>query len=163
MARGFSQAPGASADVLDAARWGLDRARLAQLAQSRHREVRETVARRTDNPVGIQAALAQDDAPHVRAAVAANPSTVKSVLEHLGADRNQEVLAALLTNPSAHRALVEQLALHRRNHVRTLAFSRLHDAAPVRPAEMPRAEDAMFPELRERATTVGALSLSAAS
>ncbi len=163
MARGFSQALVGSADVLDAARQGLDRARMAQLSQSRHRAVRETIARRGDTPVGIQAALAQDDAPQVRAAVAANATTVKSVLEHLSADKNQAVLVALLANPSVHRALVEQLTFHRRNEVRRLAFSRLHDASPVRRAEVPRAEDAMFPELRERATTVGALTLSAAS
>ncbi len=163
MARGYVQAPGKNADVLDAARQGLDRARMAQLAQSRHRAVRETIALRADTPVGIQAALAQDDAAQVRAAVAANAATVKSVLEHLSADKNQAVLVALLANPNVPRALVEHLAFHRRSDVRRLAFSRLHAAAPVRLAEVPRAEDAMFPELRERAFAVGAMSLSAAS
>jgi hypothetical protein len=163
MARGFTQAPGASADVLNAARRELDRADMAPLAQSRHRTVRETIARRTDIPVGIQAALAQDDSAHVRVAIAANAATAKAVLDHLSADRNEAVLLALLTNPSAPFALVEGLAFHRRREVRRLAVARLNDAAPVLQAEAPRAEDAMFPELRERAMVVGPLSLSPAS
>lgn len=163
MARGFSLSSGASADVLDAARRELARGHMALLARSRHRAVRETIARRDDIPVGIQAALAQDDDAQVRAAIAANPATARSVLDHLSADKHEEVVIALVTNPSAPFALVEALAFHRRREVRRIAAERLNDAVPAIQGQAPRVEDAMFPELRERATPVGVLSLSTAS
>ncbi|WP_291378187.1 hypothetical protein [Demequina sp.] len=149
--------------MLDAARPGLDRTHLALLAQSRHRAVRETIARRDDVPVGIQAVLAQDDATEVRIAVAANPRTASSVFDHLSTDRNPSVLISLLTNPSLPCAPVERLGSHRRAKVRALALARLNDAFPVRLGDEARGEDAKFPELRERAVIVGPFSMSAVS
>lgn len=163
MARGFSQAPGVSVEVLDAARRDLHRTRMASLAQSHNRAVRETIARRDDVPLGIQAVLAQDDAARVRVAVAGNAHTARSVLEHLGADRNATVVLALLTNPSVPFALVESLAFHRRLGIRRQAAVRLNDAGPAPRAEELQEEDALFPELRERATMVGAFSVPTAS
>lgn len=153
MARGFSQAPGASVEVLDAARRGLHRTNIALLAQSRNRVVRETIARRDDVPLGIQALLAQDGATEVRVALAANTHTVRSVLEDLSSDRSRAVLTALLTNPSVSFDIVDGLTRHRRSEVRRLASARLNDAVPLARLEDPRDEDARFPELRERGTT----------
>ncbi|MCB2412955.1 hypothetical protein LGT39_08860 [Demequina sp. TTPB684] len=163
MTRGFSSSAGANVEVLDAARPGLDRGQMAALATSRHRIVRETIARRDDVPVGIQAALAQDDAMHVRAAIAANPATVNAVLDHLAADRNKDVVKALLTNRSLPFALVERLAQHRRREVRAAAQARHGDVAPMpRPTQW-RVEDAIFPELRERATIASGQTLTSVS
>ncbi|WP_291383432.1 hypothetical protein [Demequina sp.] len=153
MARGFSQAPGGSVEVLDAATRGLHRTHIALLAQSRNRVVRETIASRDDVPLGIQALLAQDGATEVRAALAANAHTVRSVLEDLSSDRSQVVLTALLTNPGISFEIVDGLTRHRRSEVRRLASARRNDAIRLPRVEDPRDEDARFPELRERGTT----------
>jgi len=152
MARGFSPAPEASVEVLDAARRALHRTHIAVLAQSRNRTVRETIACRDDVPLGLQAALAQDEATEVRSAIAANAHTVRSVLAYLSSDRNQAVLASLLANPSIPFEIVDGLALHRRAGVRRLAAARLNDVGRLPQVEEPQEEDAKFPELRERAT-----------
>jgi len=153
MARGFSQAPSASVEVLDAARRELHRTHIALLAQSRNRTVRETIASRSDIPLGIQAGLAQDDATEVRSAVARNAHTARSVLDYLCSDKSHAVLASLLANPSVPFEIVEGLVSHRRNVVRRLAAARLNDKVRPPRVEDPQDEDARFPELRERGTT----------
>lgn len=154
MARGFSRAPSASVELLDAARRGLHRTHIAFLAQSRNRTVRETIARRSDVPLGVQAALAQDAATEVRSAIAGNAHTVRSVLDYLSSDKSQAVLTSLLANPSIPFEIVDGLALHRRAEVRRLAAARLRDETRLPRVDDPRDEDAMFPELRERAAAM---------
>jgi hypothetical protein len=154
MARGLTQAHSASVDVLDAARRGLHRTHIALLAQSRNRTVRETIANRSDVPLGIQAALAQDDATEVRAAIAGNAHTARSVLEYLSSDKNQTVLTSLLANPIIPFEIIERLASHRRAEVRRLAALRVRDEFLLPRVEEVVDEDAKFPELRERATAI---------
>ncbi len=153
MARGISQEAQFSVRVLDAARPGLHRAQVVLLAQSRDRAVRQTIARRDDVPLGVQAALAQDDAAEVRAAVAANVHTMRAVLDCLSADKNKAVLAALLANPCVPFEIVDRLAVHRRTEVRQIAIARLNlgERVPHIEAFQAQEEDARFPELRERA------------
>ena len=153
MARGISQAPSASVEVLDAARRELHRTHIALLAQSRNRTVRETIASRRDVPLGIQAALAQDDATKVRSAIAGNAHTVRSVLDYLCSDKSRAVLASLLANSNVPLEIVEGLVSHRRTGVRRLAAARLNDKVRPPRVEDPQDEDARVPELRERATT----------
>ncbi|PKQ18990.1 MAG: hypothetical protein CVT68_00675 [Actinobacteria bacterium HGW-Actinobacteria-8] len=152
MARGSAQAPSASVEVLDAARRELHRTHIALLAQSRNRTVRETIASRSDVPLGIQAALAQDDATEVRAAVAGNAHTARSVLDYLCSDKSHAVLASMLANANVPREIVERLTFHRRSEVRILAAGRLNDTSRPPRVEDPQVEDARFPELRERGT-----------
>ena len=121
MARGFAQAPGASVEVLDAARPGLERSHIALLAQSRNRAVRETIASRDDVPLGVQAALAQDDAAEVRAAVAANAHTMRSVLDCLSLDKNRAVLVPCSAIRACTFEIVDRLAFHRKAEIRKLA------------------------------------------
>ena len=59
MARGLSpNRGGADGELADARAEGLHRTHIALLAQSRHRAVREAIARRDDMPLGVQASLA---------------------------------------------------------------------------------------------------------
>ncbi len=161
MARRLAQAPSASVEVLDAARRELHRTHIALLAQSRNRTVRETIASRSDIPLGIQAALAQDDASEVRSAIAGNAHTVRSVLDYLCSDKNHGVLASLLANANVPLEIVEGLVFHRRTEVRKLAAARLKDTLRPPRVEDPQAEDAKFPELRERGTIAQAADVTA--
>lgn len=160
MARGSSQAPSASVEVLDAARRELHRTHIALLAQSRNRTVRETIASRSDIPLGIQAALAQDDATEVRSAIARNAHTARSVLDYLCSDKSHAVLASLLTNSNVPLEIVEGLVFHRRTGVRRLAAARLIDKVRPPRVEDPQHEDAKIPELRERGTIADAAGLA---
>jgi hypothetical protein len=125
------------------------------LAQSRNRTVRETIASRSDVPLGIQAALAQDDATEVRAAVAGNAHTARSVLDYLCSDKSHAVLVSMLANANVPLEIVERLTFHRRTEVRSLATGRLNDTSRPPRVEEPQVEDAKFPELRERGTVAG--------
>ncbi|WP_152649753.1 hypothetical protein [Demequina oxidasica] len=147
MARGFSYAPGASPEVLEATSGQLTRERLLELGASSNKLVREAVAGRADCPLGMLVTLAHDHAAPVRVAVAANPIASRTVMAYLSADRSPDVLISLLTNPNLSPDLLEDLSLHRRSSVRSAAASRLnspdHASAVV--------EDVHTPELRDRA------------
>lgn len=141
----------AETERAEAARPGLHRTHIALLAQSRHRVVRETIARRDDVPLGIQAALANDDWWEVRAAMAANPRAAWSVMDGLASDRHHQVLLALITNPHLEASIGARLAQHRRQDVRDAMAHRLRTSPLVEIVHDP-GEDHLIPELRERAT-----------
>lgn len=143
MARGFSYAPGASVEVVEAESQGLDRDRLRQLGASTNKVVREAVARREDCPLGLMVTLAHDNVSDVRAAVAANPSTSHTILAMLAEDRSHDVLVALVRNPSLADDVVDRLATHRKSGVRNAASARQEQRALV------RVEDLHTPELRD--------------
>ncbi|MFV0287519.1 MAG: hypothetical protein ACK5IM_14210 [Demequina sp.] len=147
MARGFNYAPGASAEVEQAAQPDLHRTQVAVLATSKNVLVREAIAARHDLPLGLMVTLAHDRSTEVRAAIAANPTSTVPIMEHLVGDKHVPVLEALLRNPSLAPALVERLAFHRRAEVRSAAAARLNDAgsAPATPVHMPAA-----PEIQDR-------------
>lgn len=141
----------AETERAEATRPGLHRTHIALLAQSRHRVVREAIARRDDVPLGIQAALANDDWWEVRAAVAANPRAATSVMDSLAEDRHHAVLLALIGNPNLEAAIAIRLGQHRRQDVREAMAERMR-TAPIVERTHPQAEDHLIPELRERAT-----------
>lgn len=142
----------ADGELADASRPGLHRTHIALLAQSRHREVRQAIARRDDVPLGIQAALANDDWHEVRATMAANPRAALSVLESLCGDRHHAVLLALVGNPSLPFHVAERLAFNKRQDVRLAAAARIDEGTLAR-AHAGRDEDHLIPELRERAAS----------
>ncbi|WP_296666530.1 hypothetical protein [Demequina sp.] len=145
MARGFNYAPGASAEVDEAALPGLAKERLTQLGSSKNAVVREAVARREDCPFGIMVTLAHDHVTAVRTAVAANPRVLHSVIEYLSRDRQVEVLLAVLANPAVTPDIVDQLASHRRREVRDGAIAAHESGGAAR-----NIDDAHTPELRDR-------------
>ncbi len=157
MARGLSpNRGGAESELADARAQGLHRTHIALLAQSRHRAVREAIAKRDDLPLGIQAALANDDWHEVRATVAANPRIAGSILDALADDRHHLVLLSLLSNDAASREAVRKLESHKRPDVRIAAQAlteRLSSDASKGAARQ-LAEDGATPELRERAATL---------
>ncbi len=141
----------AETERAEAARPGLHRTHIALLAQSRHRIVRETIARRDDVPLGVQAALANDDWWEVRAAMAANPRAARSVMDALAIDRHHEVLFALIGNPNLEAPIAVRLGQHRRQDVRDAIAHRIRTVPLVEPT-LDQGEDYLIPELRERAT-----------
>ncbi|WP_062524556.1 hypothetical protein [Demequina rhizosphaerae] len=144
MARGFSYAPGASAEVEEAAAPGLTKERIQELGGSRNALVREAVATRDDCPFGLMVTLAHDHAVPVRAAMAANPKVLHSILDYLSHDRQVAVLCAVAGNPSTGQEILEALAAHRKGEVRDAAAAAL-DAR----AEQADTAD-HTPELRDR-------------
>lgn len=146
MARGYSSAPGASEEVVEAAQPDLHKTRMVVLSQSKNWVVRETIAKRHDCAMGVLITLAHDRSTDVRAAVAANPTCGTSILEHLSGDKHVEVLTALVGNPVIGPDLLERLAFHKKAEVRTRAAQRLNDSVAHVPVE-----DTGVPELRERA------------
>ncbi len=140
----------AEAERAEAERPGLHRMHIALLAQSRHRSVREAIARRDDVPLGVQAALANDDWWEVRAAMAANPRAARSVMEALAGDRHHDVLLALIGNPNLEASLAIQLGQHRRQDVRDAMAHRIR-TVPLLERTVEQGEDHLIPELRERA------------
>ncbi|WP_062518744.1 hypothetical protein [Demequina silvatica] len=145
MARGFSYAPGASADVEEAAAPGLAKERIQELGGSRNALVREAIARREDCPFGLMVTLAHDHAVPVRAAMAANPKVLHSILDYLAHDRQPAVACAVAGNPAVTQDVLEILASHRKGEVRTAAGAAL-DARALAAA----GEDRHTPELRDR-------------
>lgn len=151
MARGFNYAPGASAEVEEAARPGLDKARINELAGSRNALVRAAIAARTDCPLGLMVTLAHDYSAEVRAAVAKNPTAQRTVMAYLSADRSVDVLTALLENPSLPNEILEELAFHKKGAVRAVAAARL-DQGLSAPSAVE--EDVHTPELAEHVVPV---------
>lgn len=154
MARGLApNRGGADGELADARAAGLHRTHIALLAQSRHRAVREAIAKRDDLPLGVQASLADDDWHEVRATVAANPHIAGSILEALADDRHHVVLIALLSNPSLRAEAMRKLEGHKRADVRSAAQARVERHAAEAGNAAPHAahEDGATPELRERA------------
>ncbi|WP_152650536.1 hypothetical protein [Demequina aurantiaca] len=147
MARGFSYAPGASPDVLEASSENIPRERLLELGASSNKVVREAVGRREDCPLGLLVTLAHDHVVPVRVAVAANPIASRTVMAYLSADRSADVLEGLLTNPNLPADLLGELAFHKKSSVRKRAAARLN-APDQASAAM---EDVHTPELRDRA------------
>ncbi|WP_062293921.1 hypothetical protein [Demequina phytophila] len=145
MARGFSYAPGASADVDEAAAPELTKERVQELGASRNALVREVIARREDCPFGLMVTLAHDHAVPVRAAMAANPRILHSILDYLAHDRQPAVACAVAANPTVTQDILEVLASHRKSEVRAAAGAAL-DARALGAA----AEDHHTPELRDR-------------
>jgi len=136
----------------DAGQPQLHRTHIALLAQSRHRVVREAIARRGDVPLGVQAALANDDWYEVRAAMAANPRAAWSVMDAASRDRHHLVVLALISNPSLPHEIAHSLVEHRRQEVRDALAQRLRTSPPVKHTAEP-VEDRLIPELRERAAS----------
>jgi len=147
MARGFNYAPGASAEVQEAARPGLDKTHIAALGASRNALVRAAVAARPDCPLGLMVSLAHDYHADVRCAVARNPIAQRTVMAYLSADRSVDVLKALLENPSLPHELLKELAFHKKADVRAVAAARL-DAGVAEPKRAEE-EDVHTPELAE--------------
>lgn len=147
MARGFNYAPGASAEVHEAAQPGLAKARIAELGASRNALVRATVAARPDCPLGLMVSLAHDYHADVRSAVARNPIAQRTVMAYLSADRSVEVVKALLANPSLPSEILDELAFHKKQEVRSVAAARLDAGAPA--ALAVPVEDVHTPELAE--------------
>lgn len=145
MARGFNYAPGASAEVDEAAQPGLSKERLTALGGSRNAMVREAIARREDCPFGLMVTLAHDHAPAVRVAIAGNPRVLHSVLEYLSHDRHQEVQVAVVNNPATTPDILDALAASRKADVRVAAAAALEERAGGTTAE-----DLHTPELRDR-------------
>lgn len=141
----------AETERAEAERPGLHRTHIALLAQSRHRIVRETIARRDDVPLGVQAALANDDWWEVRAAMAANPRAARSVMDALAQDRHHEVLLSLISNPNLEAPIAIRLGQHRRQDVREAMAERMR-TTPLVERVHDQVEDRLIPELRERAT-----------
>jgi len=101
--------------------------RLQQLATSKETEVRVVIARRSDCPMGLLAALAFDHSPDVRTGVAGNPRITGAVSDHLAKDRDPNVVKALARNHIIDIALLERLALHRKDDVRRVASRNLDE------------------------------------
>lgn len=99
--------------------------RLQELAIDKDAEVRSSVARRADCPIGLQAALAHDRSQGVRCALAANEHLAAAVSEYLVRDRDSVVLKALARNAAVPEHVLAQLALHKREEVRRLAIRTL--------------------------------------
>jgi len=152
MARGFNYAPGASAEVLEAAQPGLHKTHIMALGSSRNALVRGAVAARPDCPLGLMVTLAHDYSAEVRCAVARNASAQRTVMVYLASDRSVDVLKALLQNPSLPPDVVEELAFHKKSEVRSAAAARLDAGERIAvPAE---AEDAHNPELAEHVVPI---------
>lgn len=147
MARGFSYAPGASDEVLEARQPDVQRAQLITFAQSKNAVVRATVAGRNDCPLGLMVTLAHDGSPDVRAAVAGNPATHGTVMEFLASDRSVSVLLALVANPSLSSEIVARLAAHKKADVRAAVERRLASGVGTDVGAAP--EDSHNPELAE--------------
>lgn len=153
MARGFNYAPGASAEVAEAAQPGLHKTHIMALGSSRNTLVRAAVAARPDCPLGLMVTLAHDYHVDVRAAVARNGSAQRTVMAYLSADRSADVLRALLENPSLPADILEELAFHKKSDVRAAAARRLDAGLP--PAEQEAAEeDVHTPELAEHVVPI---------
>ena len=150
MARGFSSAPGSSADLVEASTGNLDRARMLVLGTSKNGLVRAAIAERQDCPFGLMVTLAHDHSPDVRCAVAANPRAQRSVLQYLAADRAVPVALALIGNPTLPSDILEELAYHRKSEVRAAASLRLDVGVPGALEAHP--EDEHTPELAEHGT-----------
>lgn len=147
MARGFSAAPGASAELAEASAVPLERPRMLVLGTSKNGLVRTAIAERDDCPFGLMVTLAHDYSASVRQAVAANPRTQRSVLQYLTTDRAVPVALALINNPSLPQELLEELVLHKKSEVRAAAKSRLEMGIPS--ATDSHSEDEHTPELAE--------------
>ncbi|WP_062463059.1 hypothetical protein [Demequina soli] len=153
MARGFSYAPGASAEVDEAGAPELTKERLQALGASRNALVREAVARRADCPFGLMVTLAHDHAAPVRAAMAGNPRVLHSILEYLSHDRSVEVMCAVASNPATTPDIIEALAVHRKSEVRAAAAAALESRAAgggTADARMPELRDRVFEESEAR-------------
>lgn len=152
MARGFSYAPGASAELEEAQQPGLHKTHIMALGASKNHLVRATVAGRDDCPLGLMVTLAHDYHLEVRCAVARNPIAQRTVMAYLAADRHVEVLKALIENPSLPEEILEELAFHKRKEVRAAAAARLDSEVPGVVHE--EEEDEHTPELAEHVTPV---------
>lgn len=162
MARGLApNRGGADGELAEARAAGLHRTHIALLAQSRHRAVREAIAKRDDLPLGVQASLADDDWHEVRATVAANPHIAGSILDALTDDRHHLVLIALLSNPSLRTEAMRKLEGHKRADVRSAAHARAerHVAESGKDDSHAMHEDDATPELRERAVVLSDVDL----
>ena len=152
MARGFSYAPGASAEVQEALQPGLHKTHIMALGASKNHLVRAAVAGREDCPLGLMVTLAHDFHVDVRCAVARNPVAQRTVMAYLAADRHVEVLKALIENPSLPEEILEELAFHKKKEVRGAAAQRLDSELPGVVHEA--AEDEHTPELAEHVAPV---------
>ena len=130
--------------------------RLQELAIDRDPEVRASVARRADCPIGLQAALAHDRSQGVRCALAANEHLAPAVAEYLMRDRDSVVLKALARNATIPQHVLVHLALHKREEVRRLASRTMMQIDPNSTAQsasqrQPEPLPAAMPfELRDR-------------
>lgn len=130
MARGFSSAPGASAELVEVSASELEKSRMLVLGTSKNGLVRTAIAERSDCPFGLMVTLAHDYSVDVRSAVAANPRAQRSVLQYLSTDRSVPVILALIENPSLPEDVLEDLAFHKKAEVRDAATRRLDTGIP---------------------------------
>jgi len=130
MARGFSSAPGASAEWVEASSAHLEKSRMLVLGTSKNGLVRAAIAERADCPFGLMVTLAHDYSVEVRTAVAANPRALRSVLQYLAADRSTPVILALVENSSLPEDVLEDLAFHKKSEVRAAATRRIDTGMP---------------------------------
>lgn len=147
MARGFSSAPGASAEWVEASASELEKSRMLVLGTSRNGLVRAAIAERKDCPFGLMVTLAHDYSVDVRSAVAANPRAQRSVLQYLAADRSLPVILALVENPALPQDVLEELAFHKKSEVRAAATRRIDTGMPG--ATDAHAEDEHTPEIAD--------------
>ena len=147
MARGFSSAPGASAECVEASASPIEKSRMLVLGTSKNGLVRAAIAERADCPFGLMVTLAHDYSVEVRTAVAANPRALRSVLQYLAADRSTPVILALVENSSLPEDVLEELAFHKKSEVRAAATRRIDTGMPG--ATDAHTEDEHHPEIAD--------------
>ena len=132
---------------------GLEHARMAELATSRHPVVREAIAARKDLTLALQAALVHDRKRGVRVALAANGTLTTPIARELLKDREASVLKALARNDGVADEILMALTRHRREEVAHLA-RRSRDArtgGALAPTPSPRSVGELEDGARERA------------
>ena len=121
MARGFSCAPGASAELVEVSASEFEQSRMLVLGTSKNGLVRTAIAEQSDCPFGLMVTLAHDYSVDMRPPVAANSRAQRSVLQYLWTDRSVPVILALIENHSLTEDVLEDLAFHKKAEVRDAA------------------------------------------